>query len=133
MKKRFLAFGMLLGGALGILGSSLEILVWISKGRPAIPIRRGWEDAHIVSMAVFGLVAGCLYGTILSWIIKPESLRLNAAFVFLLTLLAGIALYTPAAFITMRLQEIWPSLYANVVIFLTSLIIARLLSKRSRS
>jgi len=42
MKTRFLAFGVLLGGAVGVIASSIEILVWISEGRPALLIRRGW-------------------------------------------------------------------------------------------
>lgn len=133
MKKRFLAFGILLGIALGVLGSSIEILVWIWKGRPAVLIRRGWEDTHIAVMVVCGLLAGCLYGTILSQVIGPNGLRARGAFVFLLTLVAGIVFYGSGAFISIALDRVWPSLWANVAIFLTSLVVARVLSRNPRA
>jgi len=132
MKTRFLVFGVLLGGAVGIIGSSVQILVWISKGRPEILIRRGWEVLHIISMVMFGAGAGCLYGIILSWIISPESLRRRGVFIFLSTLLAGVVLYTLGAFASMRTNDISPSIWANLVVFVTSLGIARLLSRPSR-
>ncbi|MHC4166704.1 MAG: hypothetical protein ACYSWQ_07090 [Planctomycetota bacterium] len=133
MKIIFVTFGILLGGALGVLGSSLEILVWISRGRPEILIRRGWEDIHIVFMVVSGLVAGLIYGIILPQIVRPQAFKANAAFIFLLSLIAGVVLYTLAAFVSITLNRPWPSFSANLAVFLVSLAIAHFLSRRSRA
>lgn len=125
---RFVVFGVLLGAALGIISSSLDIVIWISMERPAVLVRQGWEEVHVAFVVIPGLFAGWLYGMILSQTVNPEDLQANRSFVLLVTLLVGIALYTTADFISVKLLNLWPWLSAHVSVFLISLVIARLRS-----
>ena len=123
--KRFVVFGLLLGVALGIMSSSLDILIWSHMGRPEVLVRQGWEDIHIAFMVISGLFAGWLYGVILGQIISLEGLRANAAFLFLATMLVAAALYAAADFVSIRFLNTWAWLCAHVIVFLISLAIAR--------
>lgn len=128
--KRFIVFGMFLGGFLGFISSSLDIVIWNSMGRPDVLIRPGWEEIGIIVMIISGMFVGLLYGLILNAIIGPEDLKANASFVFFVTVFIALVIYAAADFFSIKLFNIWPWLCAHVIVFLISLAVARLRSGR---
>lgn len=123
---RFMVFGMFLGGFLGFISSSLDIVIWNSMGRPDVLIRPGWEEIGIVVMIISGIFVGLLYGLILNATIRPENLKANASFIFLITVFVALVIYTAADFFSIKLFNIWPWFCAHVIVFLSSLAVARL-------
>ncbi len=116
---------MLLGGALGLLGSALDILIWSSMERPEVLVRLGCERIHIGVTVSGGLVAGLVYGAILSGMVDPRGLRKNVAFVLPATLLVATASYAAGDLLSIRIMNIYPWLGAHLVAFLAALAIAR--------
>jgi hypothetical protein len=126
---RFIIFGMFLGGFLGFISSSLDIVIWNSMGRPDILIRPGWEEIGIVVMIISGIFVGLLYGLILNATIRPDDLKVNASFIFFITVFVALVIYTVADFFSIKLFNIWPWFCAHVIVFLISLAIASLRSR----
>lgn len=124
--KRLMVVGTLVGLALGLLSSGMDILIWTSMGRPAVLVRPGWERIHIAVGIVCGPVVGLIYGTVLFGIVSPERFRKNVAFILPGTFLFATALYVAGALLSIRAMNIFPSMGAYVVVFLAMLLIARL-------
>jgi len=125
---RFVVFGIFLGGFLGFVSSSLGIVIWNSMGRPDVLVRTGWEEIEIVVMIISGMFVGLLYGLILNATIRPEDLKANASFVFIVTVFVAVLIYAGADFFSIKLFNVLPSFCAHAVVFLISLTVARLRS-----
>lgn len=127
---RWLLFGAFVGVALGLLGSSLDILVWVSMGRPPALIRRGWEISHIAITVFGGLVAGLAYGTILGGFAE-QRWRRNAVLVLPLTFLVAAGLYVAGALATIKIMHIAAWLCTHAAVFAVALLVARLALRSS--
>jgi hypothetical protein len=117
--------GAFIGAALGLLGSSIDILVWSSMGRPAVLVRQGWETSHIAITVFGGLLAGLFYGIILGGFVDLQRWRKNAAIVVPLTFVIAIGLYVAGALISIRVMNIAPWFCAHAVVFAMALLVAR--------
>ena len=122
---KWLLFGALVGAALGLLGSSLDILVWTSMGCPPVLIRRGWEVSHIAMTVFGGLVAGLAYGTILAGFAE-QCWRRTAMLVLPLTFLIAAGLYVAGALATIKIMHIAPWFCTHVAVFVVALLVGRL-------
>ncbi len=122
---KWLLFGALVGAALGLLGSSLDILVWVSMGRPPILIRRGWEVSHIAMTVFGGLVAGLAYGTILAGFAE-QCWRRTAMLVLPLTFLIAVGLDIAGALATIKIMHTAPWFCTHAAVFAVALLVGRL-------
>lgn len=118
-------FGVFVGAALGLLGSSIDILVWSSMGRPAVLVRQGWEMSHIAVTVFGGVMAGLAYGAILGGFVELRRWRKNAAVVLLLTFVMATGLYVVGALISIRLMNIAPWFCGHAAVFAMALVVAR--------
>jgi hypothetical protein len=123
--KGLMVVGTLVGLALGLLSSGMDILIWTSMGRPAVLVRPGWERVHIAVGIFCGLVVGLIYGTVLFGIVSPERFRKNAVFIVPGTFLFATVAYAAGALLSIRAMNIFPSMGAHAVVFLAMLLIAR--------
>lgn len=122
---KWLLFGAFVGAALGLLGSSLDILVWSSMGRPPVLVRRGWEMAHIAITVFGGLVAGLVYGTILGGFADQQRWRRKVVLVLPATFFIALGFYVAGALATIRVQHTAPWFCAHAAVFVLALIVAR--------
>lgn len=122
---KWLLFGAFVGTALGLLGSSLDILVWVSMGRPHALIHRGWEFSHIAITVFGGLMAGLAYGAILGGFAE-QRWRRNAVLVLPLTFLVAAGLYIAGALATIEIMHIAAWLCTHAAVFAVALLVARL-------
>lgn len=122
---KWLLFGAFVGTALGLLGSSLDILVWVSMDRPPVLIRRGWEFSHIAMTVFGGLLAGLAYGTILGGLTE-QCWRRSIILVLPLTFLIAAGLYIAGALLTIKVVHIAAWLCTHAAVFAVALLVARL-------
>ncbi len=127
---KWLLFGAFVGVALGLLGSSVDILVWVSMGRPPVLIRRGWEVSHIAMTVFGGLIAGLAYGTILAGLAE-QCWRRSIILVLPLTFLIAACLYIAGAVATIKIMHTAAWFCTHAAVFAVALLVARLALRSS--
>jgi hypothetical protein len=124
--KMLLVVGAIVGLALGLLSSGMDLLIWTSMGRPAVLVRQGWERVHIAMGIFCGPAVGMIYGAVLCGTVNPEGFRRRRASIISGIVLFATAVYAAGGLLSIKAMNIFPWLGAHVVVLLAVVLIARL-------
>lgn len=126
MKKTLWIYCVVHGGALGLLGASVDILVWIQTGRPGVLIREGSADIHVATMGVVGAVLGFGFAGIVNAWVHPRGLRKRMVFIVPAVFLVATAVYAVGALLTIKVMSVYPWICSCVAVFAVALVVMRL-------
>ena len=118
--------GTVVGLALGLLSSGMDLLIWTSMGRPVVLVRQGWERVHIGIGIFCGPAVGMVYGAVLCGTVSPEGFRRRRASIISGIVLFATAAYAAGAFLSIKAMNIFPWLAAHAAVLLAMVLIASL-------
>jgi hypothetical protein len=121
-------FGILLGGTLGLLSTTIDLRMLRLMGYPDVLVRQGWEVFTAITMAGFGSTAGLAYAALLPNEACLEGVRKRESAIFVSTVIAAAVIYVIADYMSIKVLNILPWCVAQLTVFIVALLIARVLA-----
>lgn len=130
---RLMKFGMLLGGTLGLMSTTIDVRMLRLMGNPDVLIRPGWELPAVIIMVGLGSIVGLTYADFVRRGACLESVRKRELAIFLSTLAAAAGIYVLADYISIKMLDCLPWFLAQLAVYVVAIAIARVLARPSRN